>query len=273
MPAATGTVRHPKGPAEPATGPDAATFLRASLDSSVGAKILVGITGLGLVLFVIFHLIGNLKLLPGGIESRNAINGYAHFLKHDLGLLLWFARIGLLVIFVLHIVLAVRLKLRSVAARPVAYTYSRTAQAGVASRTMVWTGIVIGLFTLFHLAHYTFAWVNGTEVFNPKTGQLEWTNYLELEDPQGRHNVYEMMVAGFSSTPIAVLYVVAQLFLFVHLRHGIPSLFQTLGLKNARFRGPIDWLGLVVALFILIGNCLIVLAVQLGYVQSLLPSM
>ena len=271
MPAATGTVRHPKGPAEPATGPDAATFLRASLDSSVGAKILVAITGLGLVLFVIFHMIGNLKLLPGGPESRDSINAYAHFLKHDLGLLLWIARIGLLLFFVLHIVLAVRLKLRSVAARPVPYAYSRTAQAGVASRTMIWTGIVIGLFTLFHLAHYTFAWVSGTEVPNSETGRLEWTNYLDLKDPQDpeRHNVYEMMVAGFSNDFLAVLYLVAQVFLFVHLRHGIPSLFQTLGLKNARFRGPIDLLGLIVALFILIGNSMIVLAVQLGYVRSL----
>ncbi len=269
MPAATGTVRHPKGPAEPATGPDATTFLRASLDSSVGAKILVALTGLGLVLFVIFHMIGNLKLLPGGPESRDAINAYAHFLKHDLGLLLWIARIGLLLIFVLHIVLAVRLKLRSVAARPVPYAYSRTAQAGVASRTMIWTGIVIGLFTLFHLAHYTFAWVKGAEVTDPATGQLVWMNYLDLKDPQGRHDVYEMMVAGFSNDFLAVLYLVAQVFLFVHLRHGIPSLFQTLGLKNARFRGPIDLLGLIVALFILIGNCMIVLAVQLGYVRSL----
>src|SRR5207248_2495188 len=111
------------------------------------------------VLFVIAHLIGNLKLLTGGPESRDAINAYAHFLKHDLGLLLWLVRAGLLAIFVLHLTLAIRLKLRSVAARPIPYSYARTVQAGVASRTMVWTGLVVGLFVLFHLAHYTFGWV------------------------------------------------------------------------------------------------------------------
>ena len=78
------------------------------------------------------------------------------------------------------------------------------------------------------------------EVTDPATGQLVWRNYLDLKDPQGRHDVYEMMVAGFSNDFLAVLYLVAQVVLFVHLRHGIPSLFQTLGLKNARFRGPID---------------------------------
>lgn len=242
--------------------------MRAVLDSSVGAKVLVGLTGVGLVLFVIFHMIGNLKLLPGGPASRDAINAYAYFLKHDLGVLIWIARAGLLLIFVLHLALAIRLKLRSAAARPVAYAYPGSVQAGVTSRTMIWTGVVVGLFTLFHLAHYTFALGMQAEVPDPTTGQLVHKNYLELTDAKGRHDVYEMMVAGFSNVPIAVLYLVAQVVLFLHLRHGIPSTFQTLGLKNARFRGPIDVLGLTLALAILIGNCAIVLAVQLGYVQT-----
>jgi succinate dehydrogenase / fumarate reductase cytochrome b subunit len=265
MASATGTVRHPKGPAQPSTGPDASAFFKALFDSSVGAKILVGLTGVGLVLFVIFHMIGNLKIFQGPA----AINKYAYFLKHDIGGLLWLARAGLLFIFVLHLALAIRLKLRSAAARPIAYAHPGSVQAGVASRTMIWTGIVILLFTLFHLAHFTFAWVSGVEVPGP-TGQPVWTNYLDLKDRTDplRHDVYEMMVAGFSNVPIVILYLVAQVFLFVHLRHGIPSVFQTLGLKNARFRGPIDVLGLVLALAILVGNCAIVLAVQLGWVQS-----
>jgi succinate dehydrogenase / fumarate reductase cytochrome b subunit len=264
MASATGTVRHPKGPAEPATGPDARATLAALLDSSVGAKVLVGLTGVGLVTFVIFHMIGNLKIFQG----PDAINNYAYFLKHDLGALIWIARAGLLVLFVLHLALAIRLKVRSAAARPVAYAYPGSAQAGTASRTMIWTGVVILLFTLFHLAHYTFGWVSGVEVPDAN-GHLVWKNYLELPDAKGRHNVYEMMVAGFSNGYLAGLYLVAQVVLFVHLRHGIPSVFQTLGLKNARFRGPIDVLGLVLALLILVGNCAIVLAVQFGLVQSM----
>src|SRR5438034_11817636 len=110
MASAAGTVRHPKGPQKPGPGPDARGFLSALLDSSVGAKVLVALTGLGLVGFVIVHMVGNLKLLPGGPESRDAINGYAYFLKHDLGAWLWVARAGLLGIFVLHLALAIRLK-------------------------------------------------------------------------------------------------------------------------------------------------------------------
>jgi succinate dehydrogenase / fumarate reductase cytochrome b subunit len=262
----TETVRHPKGPAEAETHSDAGAFLRAVVDSSVGAKVLVALTGLGLVTFVVFHLIGNLKLFQG----PEAINHYAYFLKHDLGVLIWIARGGLLAIFVLHLWLAIRLKLRAKAARPIPYAHSALAQAGLASRSMIWTGIVIGLFTLFHLAHFTFGWISGVELRDPNTGQLVWTNYLNLKDTHDplRQNVYEMMIAGFSNGPLAALYIVAQLFLYGHLRHGIPSMFQTLGLKNARFRRPLDWLGLLLALAILIGNCAIVVAVQAGSVKS-----
>ena len=281
MASAHGTVRYPKGPAEPPTGPKPGVVLRAFLDASVGAKLTVGATGVALVLFTIFHLIGNLKMLPGGAASRDAINAYAHFLKHDLGLLIWFARIGLLTLFVLHLVLAVRLKLRSVRARPVPYAYQRSAQASISSRTMVWSGLVVGLFVVFHLAHYTFGVVKpahfsgpvlAADPANPDKPRVVPAGtvipYLDLRDPEGRHDVYNMVVAGFTNPVVTVLYLVTQLVLFLHLRHGIPSLFQTLGVKNASTRGPIDILGLLAALFILIGNSLIVVAVQAGWVTA-----
>ncbi len=264
MASATTGVRHPKGPLEAPAGPKAGAFFQAILDSTVGAKILVALTGLGLVTFVLFHMIGNLKLFQG----PEAINHYAYFLKHDLGALIWIARAGLLGIFVLHLALAIRLKLRSRSARPVAYAYPGSVQAGVAARTMIWTGIVILLFTLFHLAHFTFGYVSGVNVMNVSTGEMEYTNYLELKDAKGQHNVYEMMVAGFREPVLALFYVVCQVVLFLHLRHGIPSTFQTLGLKNARFRKAIDAFGLLIALTILIGNCAIVLSAYFGYVKS-----
>jgi succinate dehydrogenase / fumarate reductase cytochrome b subunit len=281
METATTGVRHPKGPAKPRKGPPANAFLGALLDSSVGSKVLVALTGAGLVGFVVFHMIGNLKLLSG----PDSINAYAYFLKHDLGALIWVARAGLLGIFVLHLALALRLKVRSAAARPVPYQVYRPAQATVASRTMVYTGVVVLLFTLFHLAHYTFGVVKPATFGVPVVvadgaapGGLrtvpagEPVNYLDLVDSKGRHNVYEMMVAGFSNVPLAVLYVVAQLVLFAHLRHGIPSVFQTLGVKNARFRGAIDVLGLLIALSLLAGNLAIVLSVRFGWVQSQLKA-
>ena len=256
MPAAT--VRHAKGPVEDSPQTAAGPFAKEWIESSVGGKLLMAVTGAGLVGFVLFHMIGNLKLLSG----PESINKYAYFLKHDLGALIWIARGGLLGMFVLHIALAIRLKKRAAAARPVAYSNPAAVQASLASRTMIWTGIVIGLFTLFHLAHFTFAWVQGVEVNGT------WVNFLELKDAQGRHNVYEMMVAGFACVPLAALYIVAQAVLFVHLKHGIQSVFQTLGLKNGRFRKPIDALGLALALTVFLGNLAIVLAVQAGFVTS-----
>ena len=254
------TVRHPKGPPVDKSDRAAVPFLWAFFDSSVGAKVTVALTGLGLVTFVIFHMIGNLKVFSG----PDAINAYAHFLKHDLGLLLGIARAGLLAIFVLHLALAIRLTARSRAARPVDYAYPGSVQATATSRTMIWSGVVVGLFVVFHLAHFTFAWVHGVEVQNPATGQWEWKNYLELTDAKGRHDVYSMMVAGFTTPWLSVLYIVAQFALFFHLLHGVQSSFQTLGLKNGRFRHAIRLLGFTTAAVILIGNLAIVIGVWAG---------
>lgn len=250
MPSPSTAPRHPKGPPkiEPESG--AGSFLTAMIDSSVGAKILVALTGLGLVGFVVFHMIGNLKVFQGPA----AINNYAYFLKHDLGALIWVARAWLLAIFVLHIALAVRLKLRSVAARPTAYQFRRSVQATFASRTMIWTGIVVGLFTLFHLAHFTFGWVDA-----PAT--------MPGQDPL-KQDVYSMVVVGFTTPRLAILYLAAQVALFIHLMHGVQSAFQTLGLKNRRFARAIWWLGFVVALTILVGNVVIVAGVWAGWAPA-----
>jgi succinate dehydrogenase / fumarate reductase cytochrome b subunit len=256
------TVRHPKGP--PAEKPDrgAAPFLLAFFDSSVGAKITVALTGLGLVGFTIAHMIGNLKVFSG----QESINNYAYFLKHDLGLLLWIFRAGLLALFVLHLTLAIRLTLRSKAARPVPYAHPGSVQATVTSRTMIWSGVVVGLFVLFHLAHFTFAWVHGAQV---EPGKV--VNYLDLKDEKGRHDVYSMVVAGFTTPWLAALYIVAQVVLFLHLWHGVQSSFQTLGLKNSRFRHLIHILGFATAVTILVGNVGIVVGVWFGLAPPLYP--
>jgi succinate dehydrogenase / fumarate reductase cytochrome b subunit len=246
---------NPKGPLL-TRGATALGWADTYLTSTVGQKIVIGLTGTGLVLFVVAHMIGNLKLF-GGPES---INAYAYFLKHDIGVLLWIARGGLLATFALHIYLALRLKVKAVAARPVEYAVRRYAQANPAAATMVWTGIVVGAFTLFHLAHYTFGWVHDVEFANGMR-----MNYLDLRDDYDRPDVYNMMISGFSTWWIAVIYLLAQVLLFVHLTHGIPSAFQTLGLKSRRFAQAIQAFGLATAVVILVGNCAIVLAVWVGY--------
>jgi succinate dehydrogenase / fumarate reductase, cytochrome b subunit len=252
------TVRHPKGPFGSGPTRGAVSFVWAFLDSSVGAKITVALTGLGLVGFAVFHMIGNLKVFSG----PDSINAYAYFLTHELGALIWIARAGLLGIFVLHLALALRLAWRSRRARPVPYAHPSNVQATVSSRTMIWSGIVVGLFILFHLAHFTFAFVTKAEV-----APGVYVNYLELKDAKDplRHDVYSMLVAGFTTPWLAILYIAAQLVLFVHLLHGVQSSLQTLGLKNSRFAPAIRLLGFAVAAVILVGNVGIVVGVWAGY--------
>jgi succinate dehydrogenase / fumarate reductase cytochrome b subunit len=251
----------PKGPRVYTATQSPRAWASTFLGSTVGHKIVTALTGLGLAAFVVFHLIGNLKVLPGGPESRDAINAYADFLKHDLGVLLWLFRGGLLAIFVVHVALTLRLKARTAAARPVPYVHQQSVQASLASRTMLATGVVILLFTLLHLAHFTFAWVH--DVQRPDG---TWTNYLDLRDEKGRHDVYAMMVAGFSTGWLSVVYLVAQVVIAVHLSHGVASSLQTLGLVGRRFTPVARWLGYAVALTVFAGNAAIVIAIWAGFV-------
>jgi succinate dehydrogenase / fumarate reductase, cytochrome b subunit len=221
------------------------------LGSSVGMKILVALTGLALTGFVIAHLAGNLAIFKG----RAALNNYAAFLK-DQGPLLWAARLGLLVVFALHIWLTIRLRQRAVAARPIPYSYHQSIQASPAARYMIVTGLVIFLFTVFHIAHYTLGSVTSAQV---SAGQ--YVNYLDLRDEHGHQDVYRMTWYGFHDSAVAVLYIVAQLALILHLSHGVGSTLQTLGLNTPRTQPVIRAVSWGVALLVGLGNILIVVAV------------
>jgi succinate dehydrogenase / fumarate reductase, cytochrome b subunit len=235
-----------------------AVWVSTYLGSSVGQKILVAVTGVSLVTFLVFHMLGNLKVFSGA----ESLNKYAHFLKHDLGALIWIARAGLLGLFLTHVLLALRLKLKTNAARPIGYQRFQSAQASVSAKTMIWTGLVVLAFVLFHLAHFTFAWVNGVE---NKDGTF--TNFLSLTDTNGHHDVYRMVIAGFSVHWISLTYFLCQLLLFVHLGHGIQSSLQTLGLVGKRFTPAARLLGWSVAGTIFLGNTAIVVAIWLGLVK------
>lgn len=253
----TSAAIHPKGERKLAPDAAATAWVDSYLGSSVGQKILTAITGLSLALFVLFHMIGNLKMFSG----PESINKYAAFLKHDLGLLIWIARAGLLGAFAVHFIVAIRLKLKAAAARPVGYLHQRSAQATASSKTMIWTGLVILAFTLFHLAHYTFGIAHSVETANGTV------NYMDLKDAKGQHDVYRMVIAGFSTSWISALYLVAQVLLFVHLSHGIQSALTTLGLVGKRFAKAAKLLGVSIAGFILLGNVAIVVAVWTEYIK------
>ncbi len=232
--------------------------------STVGMKFLVALTGLALTGFVIAHMLGNLQIFLG----REAINEYAKKLK-DLGPLLWVARIKLLLIFVVHIGLTIRLKIRSNEARPVPYSHPQTVQATLASRTMIYTGLVILFFTLFHVAHYTLGVVQPVD--SPvavKDGEKTKTiSMLELHDEKGRHDVYRMVIHGFTNPIISVLYILAQLFLMLHMSHGIASAFQSLGANTPRLQSTWRCLGWAITLLVGGGNLAIVVCVWLGVIK------
>ena len=216
----------------------------AAPHSTVGSKYVVAVTGWALTGFVLVHMLGNMLVFVG----REQLNNYAHTLKANPGLL-WTARLGLLVAFVLHIWLALQLKMRNLAARPTAYVYSHTEEASFASRTMVWSGLAIFFFVLYHLAHFTLGWTDSAN--------------FHLEDPKGQHDVYAMVVHSFQHPLVSGLYILAMVFLGLHMSHGVQSTFQSLGITRRRWDRFIYRSGMALTLIIVIGNISIPLAILL----------
>lgn len=227
-------------------------WLVPALRSTIGAKFLVAITGFMLIGFLLAHLAGNLLVFKG----QDALNNYAKTLK-DLGPGLWIMRIGLLAVFVIHIVLALKLAARNRAARPERYQFNSTVQATVASRTMVLTGLLILAFVIYHLAHYTLGLVH------TKNG----VNLLHLTDRLGRQDVYSMVIAGFSNVWVTASYIIAQLILGVHLSHGASSVFQTLGWNSPRYWSLIRCVMMFIVFVIVAGNIAMPTAVLAGFVK------
>jgi succinate dehydrogenase / fumarate reductase cytochrome b subunit len=216
--------------------------------SSLGKKYIMAITGLALFIFVIVHMAGNLQIFLG----PESINAYAKLLKSNL-VLLWTFRIGLLLIFLLHVTAASRLASTNRRARPVGYTFKKPVASTVANRTMLVTGLILLAFIIFHLAHFTLGFVN--------------PQYLHFEDPLGRHDVYRMMVTGFSNPIVSIFYIVSMGLLLLHLGHGVSSLFQSVGLRSKKIFGFLDKFARVSALLIFLGNCAIPLAILAGIVK------
>ena len=215
------------------------TALSRMFSSTVGRKYLVALTGLLLVLFLLGHLAGNL-LLYGG---RDAMNSYAEKL-HSLGMGLWVVRAILLAIFVVHITLAIRLNLASKAARPVAYASKLDPQvSSFATRSMVLTGLLVLAYVVYHLLHFTVG------VIQPDGKALVET----LADGTQRADVYNMVVTGFQHPVVSISYIVAMAILALHLKHGITSIFQTLGWNHPSYNGLFKGLGTGLSLILFLG--------------------
>jgi succinate dehydrogenase / fumarate reductase cytochrome b subunit len=224
----------------------AALGTRPSLYSTaVGKKYVMAISGIVLMLFVLAHMVGNLKLYFGA----TALDNYSEWLRNvgepalPRQALLWFVRIVLLGAVAAHIAAAYQLTMINRRARPEAYRSKRDyVAADFASRTMRWTGIIVVLFVIFHLLDLTWGPANPDFVAG---------------DPY--HNV----ITSFERVPVALVYVIANLALGVHLYHGAWSLFQSMGWVRPWRRQ----FATVFAAVIVVGNVSMPLAVVLGVVN------
>jgi succinate dehydrogenase / fumarate reductase, cytochrome b subunit len=247
--------------------------------SSLGKKYLMAVTGFVLFLFVIGHLVGNLQIFLG----PEAINRYGHFLQSNPELI-WPARLMLLAMVGLHIWSATRLSVENKAARPVGYAAYQPVGSTYASRTMLMSGLIVLAFIIYHLLHFTvqvkavnltgvdFRTLNEpppgqTELHSPAppsmTRQAEPAGMAAL--PPGRHDIFGMMVTGFSNIWVSAFYVIGVGLLCLHLSHGASSMFQSIGWKSEAYRPFLDKAARVLAVLIFLGYVSIPLAILAGY--------
>ncbi len=207
----------------------------------VGKKAVMAVTGLMLFGFVIAHLLGNLQVYAG----PEKINAYGRLLRANAGLL-WTARLGLLAAGVLHIVAAVQLALLRSAARPVGYSKKDNIASSYASRTMIWSGPIIGVFLVYHLMHLTFGSVHPAFADG---------------------DVYHNLVAGFQVIPVSIFYILAMAMLGLHLVHGVWSMFQSLGVNHPRYTPLLKKFAAGSTAFLFLGNISIPIAVMTGVLR------
>jgi succinate dehydrogenase / fumarate reductase cytochrome b subunit len=230
------------------TGPNRLLALWASV---IGKKVVMAVTGAVLILFVIAHMAGNLKIFSGPTE----INDYSRFLREvaypelAYGQLLWIVRIVLLVSVVLHITAAMQLTRMNWQARPVGYDSKKDVETTWGALTMRWGGLLLAVFIVFHLLHFT----AGVVGFQP--GQFEHLM------------VYQNVVAGFSVWPISLFYIVAMGALCLHLDHGIWSMFQTMSWATVDNTKSLRLFSRIVAILIFAGFVSVPISVLAGWVR------
>ena len=211
------------------------------MKSSVGRKILMAVTGLILVSFICVHLLGNMSLFVGA----DAINAYAHKLQ-SLGPIVWIFRLVMLAVFAVHVAFGIALTVENSSARPIAYMQKVNETSTFSSRSMIVTGVVILVFVVMHILHFTgHFWVDNVEsLVVPATGYFD---------------VYTMVVQGFNKVAFLLVYLIAMACVFLHIFHGIGSFFQTLGLTNDKTLDYVGNFGKLVSFVLVIGYFAVVI--------------
>lgn len=229
----------------------AATF-SATFRVTVVRKIVMALTGLFLVLFVIVHMLGNFTFLVG----PEAFNSYTYKLK-SLGPLLYFVEIVLALAFLFHAWNAVRVWWGNNKARPVAYR--KTATSGnpskqtISSKTMIWTGSIILVFTIIHVLTF-------------KYGPAEAEGYIMMVNGTEMRDLYRLVLEVFQSPVYAFGYIAVMVLLGFHLRHGFWSAFQSLGANHPRYSPLIYTIGLIIGAALAVGFTIVPIVVYFNLV-------
>jgi succinate dehydrogenase / fumarate reductase, cytochrome b subunit len=212
--------------------------------STNGKKVVMALTGVMMFLFVIGHLLGNLLVFAG----RAQINAYAQFLHFD-DSLLWIVRTILIIAATMHVVVTIQLALRNKEARPIGYLHKKAINSSYASRTMYWSGPIILTFIIFHLLQFTAGYIHPETKFIP-------------------NDVYHNLVTGFRVWWVSAWYVFAICLLGLHLRHGLWSMLQSIGLAHSlRKERAFKRVALGISILIVGGYISIPICILLGYLK------
>lgn len=225
--------------------------------STILSKFVMALTGAILILYLILHTLGNLLIYLG----KDSINGWSEFL-HSLGPLLWIVRIVLILSAVLHIITSIKLKFENLNAKPTRYAVRNYIRAKLTSRTMIWTGLMIFCFVVYHLLHFTFRVTNPEHVYPDLYQSHNAITQVVFE----RLDVYKMVVLGFKNPIISIVYIVGVVLVGFHLDHAIQSMFQTLGFNDKHYFTTLQKCSTALAWIITISLVSIPLSVLLGFV-------
>lgn len=226
------------------------------LKSPIGKKIVTGVTGLGLVVFVLEHMSGNLALFSGS----DAYNEYAHFLM-SLGPLLYILEAGLVAFFVFHIVSGISVWRSKRSARSTGYdTYESAGRPSMqtsSSRSMIITGVILLVFLVFHLITFKFG-PGGPGNADPA--------YVTTVDGTQMRDLSKLVYEKFSHASYAFGYTFVMLLLALHLRHGVWSAFQSLGAMRPGIQYTVYVVGAILGLGIALGFIAVPLAIYFGLI-------
>ncbi|BDG08183.1 succinate dehydrogenase cytochrome b subunit [Anaeromyxobacter paludicola] len=216
--------------------------LLAFWNNPIGKKALMSLTGIILSLYVLAHLLGNMQIYMGS----DVINRYAELLHTNAGLL-WTARVVLLVAVGVHAIAGVQLYLSKASTRPIAYAQRVNVVSTTASRTMIWSGILIFAFVIYHVLDLT-------------VGVAHLGQYEEVRP-------FQNVTSGFTYPLAVVAYVVAMVGIGFHLWHGLYSLFQSLGMSHPRYTPMIQKGAAILATLIALANISVPIAVLTGLLR------